>query len=144
MIRQLRDGLYTACGLLAVLLAAAGFVLPLLPTTPFLLLAAVCFYRGSPRLHRWIEQHPWTGPSLRLWRRHRAISPVVRRNALIYLWASLLGTVLLALDQAVPRLLLLLLGTVISAHLLRLDTMVVETERIGKSRERENGARERT
>ena len=138
-MRRLRDGLYAACGLAALTLGGIGILLPLLPTTPFLLLAAFCFYRGSPRLHRWIENHPWTGPPLRLWRSQRAVSASVRRNALIYLWASMLLSLWLVVDRPVMRLLLLLVALFVSAHLLRLKT--IDTKRI---REEKSGARERT
>lgn len=49
-------------------------VLPLLPTVPFVLLAAFCFSRSSPRLHRWLMDHPQFGPMIQDWQKHRAIS----------------------------------------------------------------------
>ncbi|MBB5518456.1 YbaN family protein [Amphiplicatus metriothermophilus] len=52
---------------------AAGAVLPLVPTTPFLLLAAFAFARSSPRLHDWLLAHPHFGPLIDNWRRHGAI-----------------------------------------------------------------------
>jgi uncharacterized membrane protein YbaN (DUF454 family) len=60
-------------GLLAIALAAAGVVLPLLPTTPFLLVAAFAFARSSPRLHAWLLSHRYFGPLIENWRRHGAI-----------------------------------------------------------------------
>ena len=53
---------------------AAGAVLPLVPTTPFLLLAAFAFARSSPRLHDWLLSHPRFGPLIDDWRRHGAIA----------------------------------------------------------------------
>lgn len=60
-------------GLLALLLALLGAVLPGLPTTPFILLAAACFAKASPRLHQWLVQHRWLGPMVRDWEAHHTL-----------------------------------------------------------------------
>ncbi len=60
-------------GFVAVGLGVAGLVLPVLPTTPFMLLAAACFARSSPRFHRWLLHHRTFGPIVSEWERHRAI-----------------------------------------------------------------------
>ena len=62
-----------AVGLGAVLLAALGVVLPLLPTTPFLLVAVYAFARSSDRWHAWLRNHRVFGPIIDDWRRHGAI-----------------------------------------------------------------------
>ena len=66
-------GFYLALGLVFSGLGIAGTVLPVLPTTPFLLLAAACFTRSSERLERWLVEHPRFGPTLREWRERGAI-----------------------------------------------------------------------
>ncbi|PTE14358.1 YbaN family protein [Pseudogemmobacter blasticus] len=65
--------LWFAGGLAALLLALVGVVLPLLPTTPFVILAAACFAQSSPRLHDWLLGHRVFGPAIQNWRDHRAI-----------------------------------------------------------------------
>lgn len=70
--RALRS-VWFAVGLAAVVLAALGVVLPLLPTTPFLLVAAFAFARSSARWHAWLHSHRTFGPLIDDWRRHRAI-----------------------------------------------------------------------
>ena len=60
-------------GWICVMLATLGVVLPLLPTTPFLLLAAWCFARSSPRFHHWLLHRSWFGSYLRHWQQHRAL-----------------------------------------------------------------------
>lgn len=68
-------------GWIAVVLAALGVVLPLLPTTPFLLLAAWCFARSSPRFHDWLLYRSWFGSYLRHWQDHRALPPGAKWKA---------------------------------------------------------------
>jgi uncharacterized membrane protein YbaN (DUF454 family) len=65
-----------ACGVLALGLGVLGIFLPLLPTTPFVLLAAFFFSRGSERLHRWLVEHPRFGRHVREWEAEQVIPPV--------------------------------------------------------------------
>lgn len=66
---------WLAFGLIAFGLGAVGVVTPLLPTVPFLLLAAFGFSRSSDRLHGWLLNHPLFGPPLADWHRRGAIRP---------------------------------------------------------------------
>ena len=65
--------LWLLAGALSLLLGVIGIVVPLLPTTPFVLLAAACFSRGSARWERWLLAHRQFGPIVRDWREHRAV-----------------------------------------------------------------------
>jgi uncharacterized membrane protein YbaN (DUF454 family) len=126
--RTLRKVLLSACGLLALVLGLVGVVLPLLPTTPFLLLAAFCFFHGSTRLHRWLESRPWIGEQLRLWHEQRAVSKSVKLAALIYLWLAIGITVGFFVTETFYRLLLLFVAAGVTLHLLRLKTLPAETD----------------
>lgn len=75
--------IYLILGWGFVALGAIGAFLPVLPTTPFLLLAVACFARSSPRLERRLLDDPRFGPALRQWRERGAISPKAKGAALI-------------------------------------------------------------
>ncbi len=66
--------LWTMAGWGAFALGLLGVFLPLLPTVPFMILAAFCFARGSDRFHDWLMNHPRFGPAIHDWRAHGAIS----------------------------------------------------------------------
>ncbi len=66
-------------GLVSVGLGVLGVALPLVPTVPFMLLAAFCFARSSERLHNWLLSHPRFGPAIDDWNTRGAINPRVKR-----------------------------------------------------------------
>jgi uncharacterized protein len=81
----LRRALFVVAGLVFVGIGGLGVVLPVLPTTPFLLLASYCFVRSSPRLNRWLLRNRVFGPFLRDWQRHRGVRLHVKIAAVLVL-----------------------------------------------------------
>lgn len=108
-------------GSVAILLGMIGLFLPLLPTTPFLLLAAACFARGSERMHNWLLNHGVFGKLLRNYEEGRGIPARAKVLALLMMWPSL-GYAMWRFDHGWLRLLLLITGACVSIYLLRLPT----------------------
>jgi uncharacterized protein len=73
--------IWALIGLLALALALIGVILPLLPTVPFLLVAAFCFARSSPRLHDWLLSHKTLSPMIIAWNTSGSISLSAKRYA---------------------------------------------------------------
>lgn len=103
--------IWAAFGLLSTGAGIAGIVLPLVPTTPFILLAAFCFARSSPRLEHWILNHRTFSPMIVHWHRHRSIDRRAKRLALLLMGAAFLISVALQ----VPLWLLAMQGAVLVA-----------------------------
>jgi uncharacterized protein len=92
---------WQAAGFFFVGLGVIGAFLPVLPTTVFLLAAAGCFARSSPRLHGWLLGHPLLGPPIRNWEEHRAISRGAKRMAIGSMAAVFALSVMLQLSWPV-------------------------------------------
>ena len=92
--------LYCSIGLTLVALGFVGAFLPLLPTTPFLLLALMCFAKGSDRLHNWLLAHRLLGKYLREWNNHRVIPMKAKLTATAMIGLS---TIFVALTTSLTR-----------------------------------------
>ncbi|MDV2100703.1 DUF454 family protein [Serratia marcescens] len=115
-------GLLIILGWLAVVLATLGVVLPLLPTTPFLLLAAWCFARSSPRFHHWLLYRSWFGTYLRHWQQHRALPPGAKWKAVLVIVLTFACSLWLVKIWWVRGLLLLMLAILLT-FMLRLPVI---------------------
>lgn len=105
--------LYLTGGIVSLGLGLIGVVLPLLPTVPLLILAAFFFTRSSPKLERWLLEHPRHGSSIRLWREKGVISAAGKRAAFIAFGVTLIISLLLLEFpwSLVPALPMLIVGT---------------------------------
>ncbi len=110
--------IYLSLGLVALLLGVLGLMLPVLPTTPFVLLAAACFARGSERFHRRLLAHRIAGPIVREWQQHRAMPPGVKSWAFALMGLSF-GVSLLLVPSAWHRAMLLVIAALLAAFLWR-------------------------
>lgn len=113
---------FNVAGTVALLLGIAGVFLPLLPTTPFLLLASACYLRGSERMHRRLREHRVLGPYLHSFESGQGIPARAKIWALTLMWISL---AISAWIIPVPwiRGLLLVPGIGVTVYLLRMPTL---------------------
>jgi uncharacterized membrane protein YbaN (DUF454 family) len=118
--RTLR-ALWTGAGALALALGLVGIFVPLLPTTPFVLLASFCFVRGSPALHARLLANRRFGPAIRDWEAGRGIPRRAKRVAIATTLVSLAFSAWLV-GKALVTAMLAVLGVALVAYLARLPT----------------------
>lgn len=108
-------------GCLSLGLGIIGMFLPVLPTTPFLLLSAGCFLRSSKSLYDWLLNHKYFGEYIKDFIEHRAISKKIKITIIITLWATILVSVVLV-DLMWVKILLILIAIGVSVHILHFKT----------------------
>ena len=114
----------TILGLVSFALAVAGIFLPLLPTTPLLLLAAWCFVHSSPRLYEWLMQHPKFGPYIRNFRENRAIPLHVKVVSITLIWLTIGFCIFAVVDEYLwAQIVMFALAAAISWHILSYKTL---------------------
>ena len=110
-------------GWISVVLGVAGIFLPVLPTTPFLLLAAACFLRTSPRFYHWLISHPRLGKYVIYYLDGKGIPLKAKVYTLILMWSTLLTTAFVLVPRVSVQIILPIVGLSVSLYLLRLPTL---------------------
>ena len=110
-------------GTLFVGLGLVGIFLPVLPTTPFLLLAAVCYARSSQRFYDWLLNNRWFGEYIRNYREGKGVHLRHKVSALVLLWGTIGAAVLVWVHNGWVRALLLVIAVGVTIHLVQLKTL---------------------
>jgi len=117
--------LYITAGITALLLGALGAVLPILPTVPFVLLAAACFARGSERFHGRLLANRIAGPIIREWCLHRSIPRRAKRWAYGVMALSF-GTSILIVPAVWHQIMLVIIGVILAIFIWRVPVRDAE------------------
>ena len=115
--------------MICLVLGAIGMVLPILPTTPFLLASAACFCKSSPRMYNWLLKNKWFGEYIRNYREGRGIPMKTKITALTVLWITIVFSSFFLLNRFLPpqlvlpmQLIMLAVAIGVSIHILKLPT----------------------
>ena len=109
-------------GMISLGLAILGIFLPVLPTTPLLLLAAALFLRSNKRLYDWLLNHPRLGPYITNFMVHRSIPLKIKVISVSMVWVTLLNCAIFVAEHWLFRLFFILLATAITIHILSYRT----------------------
>ena len=115
-------GVLLTGGTVSLGIGIIGIVLPLLPTTPFLLLSAFCYSKGSKRFHRWLLNNRIFGDYITNYLEGKGISLKSKLLTLFFLWALILFSAFYFVDMLIIRIVLLLIAVGVSVHILTLST----------------------
>ena len=120
---DLKRLLLVTAGTCAVVLGVIGIFVSVLPTTPFLLLAAALYAKSSERFYRWLMGQRHLGAYIRNYRERRGIPLRSKIVTLALLWASISASALLAVESLAVRLLLFLIAAGVTLHIVRFPTL---------------------
>lgn len=90
--------IYNVLGIISLLIGAIGIILPILPTTPFILLSAACFCKGSNKLHDWLLQSRVFGPIIKDYEEKKGIEKKTKIKAISIMWFAVIITILFFLN----------------------------------------------
>jgi len=109
-------------GTFFVILGIIGVFLPLLPTTPFLLLAAACYARGSEKFYRWLLSNRWFGKYIKNYKEGKGIPLKAKIFSISMLWFLIMFSALFVVSLLLLRIVLILIAVGVTLHLLRIPT----------------------
>ena len=117
-----KRALYVIAGHVLLVVGILGIILPVLPGTPFLLLASGCYLRGSPRLHAWLHGHRLLGPYLRAFQEGQGLPARVKAIAIATLWIGISVTIYMTQHDLIA-IFLAVIALGVTIYLLRMPTL---------------------
>jgi len=118
---ETKKAIFFSLGVALVGIGAVGVVLPVLPTTPFILAAAACFGKSSKRAEKWLSNNRYFGSYIENYKNKQGVPIDVKRNSLIFLWLGLIISNFM-INKPIMTIVLAIIGICVSAHILLLKT----------------------
>ena len=132
-LKPFQRWLYVIAGSVSVGLGTLGIVLPLLPTTPFLLLAAYCYAKSSERFYTWLITNRYFGEYIRNYREKNGVPMKIKVYTLILLWATICFSAFYVVSLIWVRIILMVIATGVTIHVLSIKTLHKSKEFDGKN-----------
>ena len=110
-------------GVISLILGVVGILIPLLPTTPFLLLSAWSFLRSSKKMHVWLLNHPWVGKYIRDFQEHKAITLRTKIVSVAFLWITITFSSIFVVNSPYIKWLLGGIAIGVTVHILHYQTL---------------------
>ena len=109
-------------GTFFLVIGIIGIFIPILPTTPFLLLAAVCYARGSKKFYNWLINNKWLGEYIKNYREGKGIPINVKILTIAFLWITILFSTFIIISNYLIQIILLTIAIVVTIHILTIKT----------------------
>jgi len=121
--QKMMRGVYIIVGTIALIFGAIGVFLPVVPTTPFILLAAACYLRGSDRLHAWILSSRWFGETIKNYQEGRGLTRDTKLRAISMMWVMILVSAGFFVSSLFVRVAMICVAVGVTVYLVRLPTL---------------------
>jgi len=115
---------YNIAGTISLLFAFIGIILPVLPTTPFILISAACYYKGSKKLHNWLLKNPIFGPIIKDYEKHRGMKKTTKIKALLIMWSAVLASSFFILETLLMRAIIITIAIIGTIVMIRVKTII--------------------
>ena len=120
---KMMRSIYIIVGTIALVIGAIGLFLPVIPTTPLVILAAACYYRGSDRLHNWILSSRWFGETVKNYQEGRGLTRDTKVRAISMMWAMILISAWFFVNNLFVRVAIICVAIGVTVYLVRLPTL---------------------
>ncbi len=119
---RMKKGFYVVLGTIALALGFIGIFLPVIPTTPLVLLAAACYMRGSERLHGWLLESKWFGETIRTYQAGQGLRKATKVRAIGLMWIVITISAVFYVDSLPVRVVMFGTAILVTRYLLGLPT----------------------
>jgi len=110
-------------GTFFLLIGIVGIIIPILPTTPFLLLSAACYAKGSKKFYNWLINNKWLGEYIKNYQEGKGIPINVKILTITFLWITIVFSIILIVTNYLIQIILLIIAIAVTIHILTVKTM---------------------
>ena len=120
---SIKKGLLVVSGTLFLVLGVIGIFIPLLPTTPFLLLAAACYIKGSKKFYDWLIKNRWLGQYIKNYQDGKGVPFKVKIITIIVLWLTIIISTILFVSNLIIQIILFIIAIGVTIHIIKIKTL---------------------
>jgi len=113
-----------------LIIGIIGIFIPILPTTPFLLLSAACYARGSEKFYNWLINNKWLGEYIKNYQKGRGIPLNIKILAISLLWITIVFSTIVVVSNYLIQIILIIIAIAVTIHILTIKTMKKEIRKI--------------